>query len=62
MLSEQHAQIQDAFHEHGVQIMSPHFEGQPRATVTVPRERWRATPAGAEGPASPAAAAKLTQR
>jgi len=30
-LSRLHAAIQDAFNEHGVQIMSPHFLGQPDA-------------------------------
>jgi hypothetical protein len=39
------AHIQDAFNEHGVQIMSPHFLGQPGAAVVVPRERWNAPPA-----------------
>lgn len=40
-----HANILDAFNEYGVQIMSPHFETQPTAAVTVPRERWHAAPA-----------------
>lgn len=44
-LSRLHAAIQDAFNEHGVQIMSPHFLGQPPAPVVVPRERWHAPPA-----------------
>ncbi len=44
-LSRLHAAIQDAFNEHGVQIMSPHFLGQPDAPVLVPRERWNAPPA-----------------
>ena len=44
-LSRLHAEIQDAFNEHGVQIMSPHFLGQPGAAVVVPREKWRAPPA-----------------
>jgi small-conductance mechanosensitive channel len=39
-------EIQDAFNEYGVQIMSPHFRGQPEAPVVVPKERWRAAPAG----------------
>jgi small-conductance mechanosensitive channel len=47
-LSRLHAQIQDAFNEHGVQIMSPHFLGQPGAPVVVPRERWSAPPAPPE--------------
>ena len=44
-LSELHAQIQDAFNEFGVQIMSPHFEGQPGQKVFVPREGWNPNPA-----------------
>jgi small-conductance mechanosensitive channel len=44
-LSRLHAAIQDAFNEHGVQIMSPHYLGQPGAAVVVPPERWRAPPA-----------------
>jgi small-conductance mechanosensitive channel len=47
-LSRLHAAIQDAFNEHGVQIMSPHFLGQPGAPVVVPRERWHAPPAQPE--------------
>jgi small-conductance mechanosensitive channel len=47
-LSRLHAEIQDAFNEHGVQIMSPHFLGQPGAPVVVPRERWSAPPAPPE--------------
>ena len=45
MLSELHANIQDAFNEHGVQIMSPAFESQPERPVVVPRSRWYAAPA-----------------
>ena len=45
VLSRLHAQIQDAFNEFGVQIMSPNFEAQPDAKVWVPRERWHEAPA-----------------
>jgi small-conductance mechanosensitive channel len=45
VLSALHANIQDAFNEAGVQIMSPHFLGQPEAPVVVPRARWHAPPA-----------------
>jgi small-conductance mechanosensitive channel len=41
-----HANIQDAFNENGVQIMSPHYEGDPADKVWVPRERWHEPPAG----------------
>ncbi|HJX91042.1 MAG TPA: hypothetical protein VJ372_11130, partial [Pyrinomonadaceae bacterium] len=43
ILSELHMHIQDAFNEHGVQIMSPHFETQPREKVFVPRSQWFST-------------------
>ena len=45
-LSELHAQIQDAFNEHGVQIMSPHFETQPAEKVVVRKGEWSPPPAG----------------
>ena len=45
VLSDLHAQIQDAFNEFGVQIMSPHYEIQPPATIVVPPEKWHAAPA-----------------
>jgi small-conductance mechanosensitive channel len=45
VLSELHAQIQDAFNEHGTQIMSPHFETQPKKPVLVPKSAWYAPPA-----------------
>ena len=40
VLSRLHAEIQDAFNEAGVQIMSPHFEGQPEGKVWVPKTAW----------------------
>jgi len=43
-LSRLHTAIQDAFNEHGVQIMSPHYLGQPAAAVVVPRDRWSPPP------------------
>jgi small-conductance mechanosensitive channel len=45
VLSRLHAEIQDAFNEFGVQIMSPNFEAQPDAKVWVPREQWNSAPA-----------------
>jgi small-conductance mechanosensitive channel len=45
ILSELHANIQDAFNEYGVQILTPHFEGQPEATVVVPKSKWFSAPA-----------------
>jgi len=46
VLSALHANILDAFNEYGVQIMSPHFERQPKEPVLVPQERWHPAPAG----------------
>ena len=47
-LSNLHANIQDAFNEYGVQIMSPHFMIQPQDNVVVPRSKWHAAPAAQE--------------
>jgi len=44
-LSDLHSQIQDAFNEFGVQIMSPHYMTQPETSVIVPRAKWHAPPA-----------------
>jgi len=44
-LSELNANIQDAFNEHGVQIMSPNYEADPAAPKIVPREKWFEPPA-----------------
>jgi small-conductance mechanosensitive channel len=43
-LSDLHSQIQDAFNEFGVQIMSPHYMIQPQTNVIVPRDKWHAAP------------------
>ena len=45
MLSGLHANIQDVFNEHGVQIMSPHYMTDPAEVQVVARERWFAPPA-----------------
>jgi small-conductance mechanosensitive channel len=45
VLSELHANILDEFNQHGVQIMSPHYLGQPSKSVVVPEDRWFAEPA-----------------
>jgi small-conductance mechanosensitive channel len=44
-LSELNANIQDVFNEHGEQIMSPHYLGDPPQKVWVPKERWHEPPA-----------------
>ncbi len=43
--SSLHANIQDCFNEHGVQIMSPHYENDPAERVWVPRDKWYEPPA-----------------
>jgi small-conductance mechanosensitive channel len=46
--SELHRNIQDAFNEHGVQIMSPHYLGDPAQAKIVPKEQWHRPPARQE--------------
>jgi small-conductance mechanosensitive channel len=43
--SRLHENIQDVFNEHGVQIMSPHYLGDPAEAKVVPKARWYAPPA-----------------
>lgn len=45
LLSLLHANIQDVFNEYGVQIMSPHYLGDPEKEKWVPREQWFNAPA-----------------
>ncbi len=45
VISRLHANIQDVFNEHGVQIMSPHYMADPSTDKVVPRERWHTPPA-----------------
>ncbi len=49
VLSNLHAQVQDAFNEFGVQIMSPHFNSQPAENVLVRPDRQAPPPASADG-------------
>ena len=44
-LDKLHANIQDAFNEHGVQIMSPNYEADPAGPKVVPRDKWFQPPA-----------------
>jgi small-conductance mechanosensitive channel len=44
-----HANIQDLFNEHGVQIMSPNYVLDPAAPKVVPKEQWFAEPAKRSG-------------
>jgi small-conductance mechanosensitive channel len=45
VLSALHANIQDVFNEYGVQIMSPHYLGDPAQAKMVKREDWHLPPA-----------------
>lgn len=42
--SDLHAAIQDAFNRHGVQIMSPHYIGDPQQPKLVPESGWQVPP------------------
>jgi small-conductance mechanosensitive channel len=44
-LDELHANIQDVFNEHGVQIMSPRYEADPAQAKVVPPGEWFKAPA-----------------
>ena len=44
-ISRLHANIQDVFNEHDVQIMSPHYLGDPDRPKVVPRGEWFKSPA-----------------
>ena len=44
ILNALHANIQDAFNEYGVQIMSPNYEADPAAPKIVPKDRWFEAP------------------
>ena len=43
--NELHANIQDQFNEHGIQIMTPAYEGDPDKAKVIPRSGWFETPA-----------------
>jgi len=45
-LSALHANIQDAFNAAGVQIMTPHYEGDPADAKIVPKAHWEGKDAG----------------
>jgi small-conductance mechanosensitive channel len=47
--SDLHKNIQDAFNEYGVQIMSPNYEADREAVTVVPKEKWYAPPAPKPG-------------
>jgi small-conductance mechanosensitive channel len=45
VLSALNANVQDAFNEYGVQIMSPHYMNDPAMPVVVPKAHWFEPPA-----------------
>jgi small-conductance mechanosensitive channel len=47
-LAQLHANIQDEFNRHSVQIMVPAYESDPPAPAVVPPEKWHASPATPE--------------
>jgi small-conductance mechanosensitive channel len=49
LVNDLHANIQDVFNEHGVQIMSPHYVMDPPQLQVVPKENWYAAPARPPG-------------
>jgi small-conductance mechanosensitive channel len=49
VMNDLHANIQDVFNEHGVQIMSPHYMMDPAQLQVVPKEKWYAPPAQPPG-------------
>ena len=53
VLATLHANIQDAFNEYGVQIMSPNYEADPTGPKTVPPSRWYSAPAARPGQDEP---------
>jgi small-conductance mechanosensitive channel len=53
-LAELHTHIQDVFNENGVQIMSPHFLGQPEDKVWSPPKNWNPPVRRRGEPAPPA--------
>ena len=56
--SELRQNIQDAFNEYGVQIMTPFYEGDKEAPLVVPKEKWYAAPArGPDVPGTPVSSA-----
>jgi small-conductance mechanosensitive channel len=48
LYTELHRNVLDVFNEHGVQIMTPAYEGDPAEPKIVPRDQWYAAPARME--------------
>ncbi|HKA42888.1 MAG TPA: mechanosensitive ion channel protein MscS, partial [Burkholderiales bacterium] len=49
VLNRLHENIQDVFNEHGVQIMSPHYMGDPAEPHVVAKKDWYRAPAPKAG-------------
>ena len=49
LYSALHRNILDVFNEHGVQIMTPAYEGDPEQPKVVPKDQWFTAPAAADG-------------
>jgi hypothetical protein len=49
MAAALHRNILDVFNEHGVQIMTPAYEGDPEQPKLVPKDQWYAAPAKSPG-------------
>jgi small-conductance mechanosensitive channel len=54
VLATLHANIQDVFNEQGIQIMSPHYRGDPQVPKIVPADQWYPPPAAKPAPGSQA--------
>ncbi len=52
-LTALHANIQDEFNEFGVQIMSPHYVGDPAEKVWSPKQQWFEAPADVKDDSRP---------
>jgi len=61
-LADLHRNILDVFNEHGVQIMTPAYEGDTEEPKVVPRERWFDAPAPPPALGVEAAEAEPVQR
>jgi small-conductance mechanosensitive channel len=60
--TELHRNILDCFNEHGVQIMTPAYEGDPSEPKVVAQKDWYMSPAAAPTSAPPAAADLTTRK
>jgi small-conductance mechanosensitive channel len=49
LYSAMHQNILDVFNEHGVQIMTPAYEGDPESPKVVPKDQWYLAPAEPTG-------------